>query len=760
MITPVGDNSSAGVWNVSRRALLTGALAAGGLVLAVGLARHRIAHTPRGTVNDPRVFVSIATDGRVTIICHRSEMGQGVRTSLPIILADELEADWGRVSVVQAPGDETKFGNQDTDGSRSIRDFMMPMRQAGAAARMMLEEVAARRWAVPASDVEATNHEVVQKSTGNSFGYGELAADASKVEAPPAKRLRLKDPSQFRYIGKDGINNVDAFDVTTGRAQYGQDVRLPGQKCAVIARPPVMGGKVVSHDPTDAKKIPGVVQIVEIPTAPSPPAFLPSGGIAIVANNTWAAIQGRAALKIVWDHGPHQIYDSNVYRAEMEATARQPGKVLRSEGDATRALEGADKRVVAEYYIPHLAHATMEPPSATARIVDGKAEIWTSVQSPQTARDLVAKVLGFSPENVTVNVMLSGGGFGRKSKPDYVAEAALISKAIGGAAVKVVWTREDDIHNDFYHTVSVERLEGGLDDTGKIVAWRHNSVAPTISSLFKSDPKHESNSEAAMGLVDMPFQIENLSIENGEAEAHTKIGWFRSISNISHAFAIQSFVGELAIAAGKDHRSFILELIGPPRVVDLGQAKRHFWDHGDSSDAYLVDTGRLRNVLELATKEAGWGRKLPQGHGLGLAVHRSFGSYVAVVIDAAVDEGGVTVPRIDIAVDCGPIVDPDRVRAQMEGAAIMGLSLALKSEISFKSGRVLQNNFDDYRVLRMSDAPRETHVHIVPRGYDFLPGGVGEPGVPPIAPALFNAIHVATGKRIRTLPLGEQSLKA
>jgi isoquinoline 1-oxidoreductase subunit beta len=368
--------------------------------------------------------------------------------------------------------------------------------------------------------------------------------------------------------------------------------------------------------------------------------------------------------------------------------------------------------------------------------------------------------LAFAPESVTLNVMLCGGGFGRKSKPDYVAEAALISKAIGGAAVKVVWTREDDIHNDFYHTVSVERLEGGLDSRGEIVAWRHNSVAPTISSLFKLDPKHESSSEAAMGLVDMPFQIANVTIENGEAEAHAKIGWFRSISNISHAFAIQSFVGELAIAAGKDHRSFILELIGPPRVVDLGQAKRHFWDPWDSSDAYLVDTGRLREVVELAAKEAGWGRKLPQGHGLGLAVHRSFGSYVAVVIEAAVDEGGVSVPRIDIAVDCGPIVDPDRVRAQMEGAAIMGLSLALKSEISFKSGRVLQNNFDDYRVLRMSDAPRETLVHIVPRGYDFPPGGVGEPGVPPIAPALFNAIHVATGKRIRTLPLGEQSLKA
>ncbi|HKN30999.1 MAG TPA: xanthine dehydrogenase family protein molybdopterin-binding subunit [Roseiarcus sp.] len=757
-----------GIENISRRGVLKGMLSTGGLVLAVSVLPGRkaladapkwgAAGMPHGTVNNPLAFVSIAPDGTVAIVCHRSEMGQGVRTGMPLIVADELEADWARVKVVQATGDEAKYGNQDTDGSRSTRHFLVPMRQAGAAARMMLEEAAAKRWGVPVSDVEARNHEVVQKSIGKTLGFGELAADAAKEDIPAVGSLRLKDPSQFRYIGKEGINIVDGFNITTGRAIYGQDVRLPGMKYAVIARPPVMGGKVASYDAAETRKVPGFVQIVEIPAPSYPMAFQPSGGIAVVADNTWAAIQARKALKIVWDDGPHGTYDSKVYRTALETTARQPGKVLRSEGDFAAALASADKKVEGEYYIPHLAHATMEPPSATCRIVDGKAEVWTSVQSPQAAHDLVAKYLGLPPENVTVNVTLLGGGFGRRSKPDYAVEAALVSKGIGGAPVKVVWTREDDIHNGFYHTVSAERLEAGLDKDGKVVAWRHNSVAPSIMSLFFPDPKHEANWEAGMGLTDMPFDISNISIENGEAEAHTKIGWYRSVWNIPHAFAIQSFAAELAAAAGKDQRTFILDLIGPPRIVDVASTTPKFWDYGENPEVYPIDTGRIRGVVELVTEKADWGRKLPPGHGLGLAVHRSFVTYVATVVEAAVDDKGkVTVPRVDVAVDCGPTVNPDRVRSQMEGAVIMGLGLAMMTEISFKDGKVQQNNFDDYQVLRISDAPRETHVHIVPHGFDVLPGGVGEPGVPPVAPALLNAVYAATGKRIRSLPLGQQA---
>jgi isoquinoline 1-oxidoreductase beta subunit len=523
----------------------------------------------------------------------------------------------------------------------------------------------------------------------------------------------------------------------------------------------VVGGKVISYDASEAKKVPGVAQIVEIPAPPTPSVFLPLGGIAVVADNTWAAIQGRKALKIEWDDGPNAAYDSKVFRETMEATARKPGLILRSEGDFASAFAGADKKVEAEYYIPHLAHATMEPPSATARIADGRAEVWTSVQSPQAAHDLVAKALDLPPDNVTVHVTLLGGGFGRKSKPDYAVEAALISKAIGGDPVKVVWTREDDIQNGFYHTVSVERLEGGLDKDGHAVAWRHNSTAPTIMSTFLPDPRHEANWEAGMGLVDMPFEVKNINIENGEAAAHARIGWYRSVSNIPHAFAIQSFAAELAASAGKDQRTFILELIGPARIVDVRNTTKNFWDYGENPDTYPIDTGRLRGVVELVTDKAGWGRQVPKGHGLGLAVHRSFVTYVAAVVEAAVDEkGNLTVPRVDVAIDCGPTINPDRVRSQLEGAVIMGLGLAMKSEISFKNGRVQQNNLDDYQVTRFDEAPRETHVYIVPHGYDLLPGGVGEPGVPPIAPALINAIYVATGKRIRTLPIGQQSLKA
>jgi isoquinoline 1-oxidoreductase subunit beta len=772
-----------GIENVSRRGLLKGILSTSGLVLAVSLLPPGMALAdeapkwggdgmPHGTVNNPLAFVSIAPDGTVTIVCARSEMGQGVRTGIPLIVADEMEADWSRVKIAQAPGDEVKFGNQDTDGSRSTRHFFTPMRQVGAAARMMLEAAAAKKWGVPVTDVEAKNHEVIQKSTGKKLGYGELAADASTMGVPASVSvekagsatpvsLPLKDPSQFRYIGKEGTNIVDAFNITTGRATYGQDVRLPGMKFAVIARPPVMGGKVTSFDDTETKKVPGVVKVVQMPTPSYPMKFQPSGGVAVIADNTWAAIQGRKALKITWDDGPHGTYDSQAYRAQMEATAKQPGKILRSEGDFAAAYAGAAKKVEAEYYIPHNAHATMEPPSATCKIADGKAEVWTSVQSPQAAHDLVTAYLGLKPEDVTVNVTLLGGGFGRKSKPDFAVEAALCSKEMGGAPVKVVWTREDDIRNEFYHTVSVERIEAGLDKDGKVVAWRHNSVAPTILSLFAPDPKHEMPLEQAMGLIDVPFDVKNMSIENGEAEAHTKIGWWRSVSNIPHGFAIQSFAAELASAAGKDQKEFLLDLIGPPRILDVPQKVKNFWDYGENPEVYPIDTGRLRGVLELVAEKAGWGkRQMPKGHGLGIAAHRSFVSYTAAVIEVAVDEkGAITIPRVDIAIDCGPIVNPDRVRSQLEGAVVMGLGIGLLNEISFKDGRVQQGNYDDYQVLRISDAPRETHVYVVPHNYDMPMGGVGEPGVPPVAPALMNAIFAASGKRIRSLPLGGQLAK-
>jgi isoquinoline 1-oxidoreductase beta subunit len=494
---------------------------------------------------------------------------------------------------------------------------------------------------------------------------------------------------------------------------------------------------------------------MEVKGWPWPSKFQPLGGVAVIARNTGAAIKGRDALKIVWDDGANAKYDSVAYRAELEEATRKPGLVVRKEGDVESALKSADKVIVGEYYAPHLAHVSMEPPVAVADVKDGKAEIWAPVQSPGGTREDVAKTLGIPEDNVTVNVTLLGGGFGRKSKCDFVLEAALLSKELG-APVKVQWTREDDVRHDFLHTVSVERIEAGLDKNGKVIAWRHRSAAPSIGSTFGAGAVHQLTLEYGMGFVDMPFEIANVQCENPEAAAHTRIGWFRSVSNIPRAFAIQSMVGELAHATGRDQKDMLLELIGSPRILKLDSVK-DYWNNGEPYDSYPIDTARLRRTVELVAEKGEWGRKVPKGHGLGIAVHRSFVSYIATIVEVAVDDKGkLTVPRVDTAIDCGTYINPERIQSQIEGCAIMGLSLAKYGEISFKDGKVKQKNFDDFPVVRMDEAPLITHVHIVPPAADTPPSGAGEPGLPPFAPALMNAIFAATGKRIRALPIGKQ----
>ena len=751
--------------HTTRRTFLQGSLS--GLLLSVGFngtvraedaRKYGADSMPGGTVDNPHVFISIEPDGRTTLIAHRVEMGTGVRTSLPMVIADELEADWARVTVVQADANEARYGNQNVDGSRSVRHFLLPMRRAGAAARQMLEAAAAARWGVPVSEVQARQHTLLHTPTGRRLGFGEVAADAARLPLPAPEQLKLKDPAQFRYIGQGKVRAVDSEAIARGQAQYGMDMRLPGMVYAVVARPPVLGGKLRSVDSAEALKVPGVLRVIELPGFTGAPMFKPLGGVAVVATNTWAAMQGRKALKVSWDDGPHGTYNSASYRAELEAAARRPAKVLRDQGDVMQTLaqaKPADK-IAAEYYLPHLAHATMEPPVATALVKDGRCEIWTSVQNPQAALDGVAAQLGLKPEAVQVHPLLIGGGFGRKSKPDYVTEAAMVAKQMEGTPVKLVWTREDDLQHDYLHTVSVERLEAVVNAQGRPTTWLHRTAAPSILSLFVEGGKGQMDLEAGMTAINVPYDIPNLRLEGAEVEAHARIGWFRSVSNIPHAFAVQCFVAELAHKAGRDHKQYLLDLIGPPRKLDPRKLSDN-WNYSESPERYPIDTGRMRDVIEAAAKGARWGRKLPEGHGLGLAVAYSFMSYTATVIEVAVDaKGELKVVAVDMAIDCGPQINPERIRAQMEGGAVMGLSLALSGEISFDQGRVVQSNFFDFTVLRHAESPRTIRTHLVNNNHEVPPGGVGEPPVPPVAPALFNAIFAATGKRIRQLPLRDQ----
>jgi isoquinoline 1-oxidoreductase beta subunit len=711
--------------------------------------------TPAGTLS-PNVFVSIDKSGTVTIVAHRSEMGQGVRTSVPMILADELEADWSRVKIEQATGDKI-YGNQYTDGSRSVRHNFDRMREFGAITRTMLEQAAAIQWGVSALECKAKNHKVVHGPSGRAFDYGELVETAAGLKVPSAKRIALKDEKDFRYIGKP-MGGVDFPDMMLGKAQYAIDVVRPGMLYAVVEHCPVTYGKVKSFDAAAALKVPGVKHVVEIAQNQPPIVFNTLGGVAVVASNTWAANEGRKKLKIDWDNGPNEVYSSDSYKKAMAETARQRGKVVREEGNVEKALLEAHQVVKADFYLPHYSHATMEPPSAVAEVKDGKCEVWSCCQDPQAARATVAGALGIDEKHVTSRVTLLGGGFGRKSKPDFAAEAAILSRQFG-APVKVTWTREDDLQHAYYHTPTALHVEAGLDKNGKVVAWYSNSVFPTIWSTFeKEDPQLGHAIELSLGYLDIPYHVPNLRLENGKAKAHVRIGWLRAVNNIPNAFAQNTMANMLAHEAGKDPYQFLLELIGPDRVLDL--SKTAYWNYDQTYEEYPIMTARLKGVLRVAAEQSGYGKKLGSREAVGLAVHRCFTTYVATAVRVKVAaDGSVSIPRVDVACDTGRVINPDRVISQMEGGSIYGLSTCF-AQITAKRGAIEQSNFSDYTVARMTLAPKEIRVHLVNSGGQYPPGGVGEPGTPPFAPALCNAIFAATGKRITELPIDTGMLKA
>ena len=746
--------------NVSRRGFLKGLASAGAFVLCVRLFPEslRAADLPVNLRVDhaafhPGVYLGIDADGTVYIIAHRSEMGTTSRTSVPLVLADELDADWKRVKLEQAIGDE-RYGSQNTDGSHSIREFFEPMREAGATARLMLTQAAANQWGVPLAECTTDLHVVVHSPTGRRLGYGELSAAAAKLPVPKKEELKFKPKSAWRYIGK-GSPSYDLTEVCTGKAVYGMDARMDGMVYASIERPPVLGGKVKSYDGREALKVAGVRQVVAVDPFQGPWGFQPLGGVAVIADSTWAAFQGRKKLKIVWDNGPNAGYNSERFKQELQKTARASAKVVRNEGDVDGAFAKGGKIIEAEYYVPHLAHAAMEPLVALADFRDGKVTAWAPTQNPQAVQETVATALGIAKEDVICHVTLLGGGFGRKSKPDYVAEAAMLSKKVG-RPVKVVWTREDDIKFDYYHSVAALYMKAAVDSRGKPTAWLQRSVFPSIFSMGNPTERYGSDLELSLGWLDMPFNISNLRIENGPATAQVRIGWLRAVANIYHAFAVQSFADELAHAAGRDSLDYLLELIGPARIVDLTATK--YTNYGGAYDQYPVDTGRLRRVTEVAAEKAGWGKRtLPKGSGLGIAVHRSFLTYVANVVEVEVTaDGKLRIPRVDIVVDAGLVVNPEATRSQFEGAAVFGTSIARTGAITATNGVIDQSNFNDYPVARISEAPLQTNVHILDS--DAPPAGVGEPGVPPFVPALCNAIFAATGKRVRELPLTKTRL--
>lgn len=690
------------------------AVAAGssGLVLGYFAGEHRERWRkrvpPRAQPFAPNVFVAIDERGETTVWLTKSEMGQGVHTALPMMLAEELDADWSSIRIEQAIANPN-YGGQVTGGSTSVRGSWDELRRAGASAREMLLLAAAERWDAAPDQCATERGHVIHRPTGRRVGYGQLVQRAAELPIP--QQPRLKSPDEFRLIGQR-LPRLDLPAKVDGSAVFGIDVRVPGMLFAAVQRSPTLGGKLVRYDDAPALELPGVRHVVAI-----------SSGVAVVADSTWAALSGRDALDVEWDAGPHRDFSTASVSAALAERKQAPGQSARREGDPDAAFAAAAQRVESEYELPYLAHATMEPINCTAHVQKDRCEIWAPTQSPSGCQSTAARLTGLESADVIVNVTLLGGGFGRRVGSAEVVEAVEIGKQVP-APVQVVWTREDDVRNDYYRPASLHTMQAGLDASGQLVAYRHRLVSPSIGG---TQSEHGLCDISVEGARELPYAVPNLSVEWVSAELPVRVGFWRSVAHSYNAFAIECFMDDIAARTARDP----VEL----RRSLLGAAPRHL------------------AVLDRAAERANWGQPLPDGHARGVALHASFGSYVAMVVEVALDaQQQPRATRVVAAADCGLVVNPDIVEAQIEGGIVFGLTAALYGKIGFDQGRVVESNFHDYPLLRIDRMP-QVEVHLIASGE--APGGVGEIGVPPIAPALCNALFALTGQRVRKLPIAQ-----
>jgi isoquinoline 1-oxidoreductase beta subunit len=722
--------------NMSRRSFVHSAMAttAGAFVLStqikgssVKLFTAMAAESGKGDSFQPNLFLTIPTSGTIELVCHRSEMGQGIRTGIPMLIAEELEIGLDQVKIVQAPGDEA-YGDQNTDGSRSIRYNWERMRKFGATARDMLQTAAAKKWGVPKSECQASQGRITHSASGRSLTYQQLASTAAELDVP--EDVPLKEPEDFRLIGKK-TRSVDRKTMVTGQADYGMDIKRDGMVYAALQRSPTLGGSVKSFDAGKAKTMPGVITVESVTAMPQP--INTKAAVAAIATNSWAAMEAAKTIKIEWQAGPHGDATDQSYRQKL-ARAGQKGKMTVARQDGKPHKTKAKHQVSHEFSSPFLVHAPMEPLVATAEPTkNGSMQIWAPTQDPQRLRAAAAKYLETDKENITVHVTFLGGGFGRKSQPDFGMEAVALAQKLN-RPVKVVWSREDEVKHGFYHAAAWQKLSADLDSQGQLLSWQHDTIFPTVMSVFQPGAVKPQEFELGMGATNMPYRANEVTVRAGETDAPVRVAWLRSVCNVFHATAVNNFMDQLAKTVNQDPIEYRLQALGQPRKLDY------------------QDTGRLIHVIKRCRDMAQWKQRRKQGAHLGFANHYSFQSYVAMVVEVEKDDDTIRVKQVDVVADCGQIVNPDAVIAQFQGGVIFGLSAALFGDIELKEGAVVQSNFDDYPVLRMNQTP-VINVELV-RNH-LPPEGVGEPGTPPALPALVSAIESLTGQFITDLPIAK-----